>query len=106
MKPSLQLRQSQQLTLTPQLQQSIKLLQMSTLELSQEIDQALADNPMLERSDDPLGEAMRIAPNGSLQAGDGAGPEANNDTPGRDVAADTSAPEAASERQVSDDGLS
>jgi RNA polymerase sigma-54 factor len=66
MKPSLQLRQSQQLTLTPQLQQSIKLLQMSTLELSQEIEQALADNPMLERSDDPLDAALRIEPNGAL----------------------------------------
>ena len=69
MKPSLQLRFSQQLTLTPQLQQSIRLLQMSTLELSQEIDQALSDNPMLERTDDPLDSAMRLAPNGGLDAG-------------------------------------
>ncbi len=74
MKPTLQLRQSQQLTLTPQLQQSIKLLQMSTLELSQEIEQALADNPMLERSDDPLDEALRIEPNGALN-------ETSNDQP-------------------------
>lgn len=66
MKPTLQLKQSQQLTLTPQLQQSIKLLQMSTLELSQEIEQALADNPMLERADNPLDEALSIEPNGAL----------------------------------------
>jgi RNA polymerase sigma-54 factor len=69
MKPSLQLRQSQQLTLTPQLQQSIKLLQMSTLELSQEVEQALAENPMLERADNPLDDAVRIAPDGVLQSG-------------------------------------
>jgi len=51
MKQSLQLRLHQQLTLTPQLQQSIRLLQLSTLELSQEISQMLQDNPMLERLD-------------------------------------------------------
>jgi RNA polymerase sigma-54 factor len=49
MKPSLQLRFSQQLALTPQLQQSIKLLQLSTLELNQEIERMLLENPMLER---------------------------------------------------------
>ena len=52
MKPSLSLRMSQHLALTPQLQQSIRLLQLSTLELSQEIDQMLDDNPFLERADD------------------------------------------------------
>ena len=41
MKQTLQLRNSQQLTLTPQLQQSIRLLQMSTLELNQELDRVL-----------------------------------------------------------------
>lgn len=46
---SLDLRQRQQLALTPQLQQSIRFLQLSTYELSQEIAQALLDNPMLER---------------------------------------------------------
>lgn len=53
MKHSLQLRLSQHLTLTPQLQQSIRLLQLSTLELNQEIDQLLQDNPLLEREDIP-----------------------------------------------------
>ncbi|WP_334135572.1 RNA polymerase factor sigma-54 [Tepidimonas sp.] len=52
MRGSLSLRQSQQLTLTPQLQQSIRLLQMSTLEVAQEIERMLADNPFLERVDD------------------------------------------------------
>jgi len=50
-KPALQLRLSQHLTLTPQLQQSIRLLQLSTVELNQEIEQALAENPILERDD-------------------------------------------------------
>jgi RNA polymerase sigma-54 factor len=48
MKHSLQLRLSQHLTLTPQLQQSIRLLQLSTLELNQEIERLLQDNPLLE----------------------------------------------------------
>ncbi|HTT40208.1 MAG TPA: RNA polymerase factor sigma-54 [Burkholderiales bacterium] len=52
MKHSLQLKLSQHLTLTPQLQQSIRLLQLSTLELNQEIERFLQDNPLLEREDD------------------------------------------------------
>ena len=52
MKPSLQLRLSQHLTLTPQLQQSIRLLQLSTLELQQEVGQLLDENPFLELEDD------------------------------------------------------
>src|SRR5471032_1364717 len=52
MKHSLQLRLSQHLTLTPQLQQSIRLLQLSTIELNQEIEQILAENPLLERDED------------------------------------------------------
>jgi RNA polymerase sigma-54 factor len=60
MKQNLQLRLHQQLALTPQLQQSIRLLQLSTLELNQEIDQMLNENPFLERLDpgaDNSGEA-------------------------------------------------
>ena len=49
MKQGLSLRVSQHLALTPQLQQSIRLLQLSTLELSQEVEQMLDDNPFLER---------------------------------------------------------
>jgi RNA polymerase sigma-54 factor len=48
MKQSLQLRIGQQLSMTPQLQQAIKLLQLSTLDLQQEIQQALDSNMMLE----------------------------------------------------------
>ncbi len=59
MKPSLQVRLSQHLALTPQLQQSIRLLQLSTLELNQEVEQMLASNPLLE-ADEDFGE--RSAP--------------------------------------------
>lgn len=52
MKPSLQLKLGQHLTMTPQLQQAIRLLQLSTLELQTEIQQALEENPMLEYEDD------------------------------------------------------
>ncbi len=53
MKPSLQVRLSQHLALTPQLQQSIRLLQLSTLELQQEIEQMLEQNPFLEPDEEP-----------------------------------------------------
>jgi len=48
MKQSLQLKIGQSLTMTPQLQQAIRLLQLSTLELQQEVQQALEENPLLE----------------------------------------------------------
>jgi RNA polymerase sigma-54 factor len=53
MRPSLQLRIGQQLTMTPQLQQAIKLLQLSTLDLQQEIQEALENNPLLEVDETP-----------------------------------------------------
>lgn len=56
MKMSLQLKMGQQLTMTPQLQQAIKLLQLSTLDLQQEIHQALESNPMLELIEDDDGD--------------------------------------------------
>ncbi|MFT0545199.1 RNA polymerase factor sigma-54 [Allopusillimonas ginsengisoli] len=49
---SLELRQHQQLALTPQLQQSIRFLQLSTHDLEQEMAQALAENPLLEREEE------------------------------------------------------
>ena len=66
MKQSLQLRTSQHLALTPQLQQSIRLLQLSTLELHQEIEQILGDNPLLERLDDPLDRSVRLLADGAI----------------------------------------
>ena len=49
MKPSLQLRIGQSLAMTPQLQQAIKLLQLSYLELQEEIQEIFESNPMLEK---------------------------------------------------------
>ena len=64
MKQTLQLKLSQQLTLTPQLQQSIRLLQLSTLELNQELETILMENPLLER-DDAEQESLPAPPNGA-----------------------------------------
>lgn len=52
MKQALHLKIGQQLTMTPQLQQAIRLLQLSTLDLQQEIQEALESNPMLDASED------------------------------------------------------
>jgi RNA polymerase sigma-54 factor len=51
-KPALQLKLGQHLTLTPQLRQAIRLLQLSSIELDQEITTALESNPLLERPED------------------------------------------------------
>ena len=75
MKHSLQLRLSQHLTLTPQLQQSIRLLQLSTLELSQELERVLQENPLLER-DDGIREQPLPPPPGSTPAAPESGPSA------------------------------
>ena len=61
MKPGLQLKLSQHLALTPQLQQSIKLLQLSTVEMQQEIERYLLENPMLERDDEQGNESFASA---------------------------------------------
>ena len=66
MKASLQLRLSQHLALTPQLQQSIRLLQLSTLELQQEVAMAVSQNPLLENEDDWTASPLRVAADGSL----------------------------------------
>ena len=63
MKPALTLRLGQQLRMTPQLQQAIKLLQLSTLDLQQEIQEALDSNLMLEElsgDDDQGGEPTSL----------------------------------------------
>ncbi len=62
MKHSLQLKLSQHLTLTPQLQQSIKLLQLSTVELNQELERYLLENPLLERIDGTSDSSETVAP--------------------------------------------
>ena len=72
MMPSLSLRVSQSLTLTPQLQQSIRLLQLSTQELVQEVEQMLDENPFLERDsdDDNSPDAPADTPAASADAAD------------------------------------
>ena len=59
MKPTLQLRLGQSLTMTPLLQQAIRLLQLSTLELQQEIQQALDNNPLLEQEENEAQETSQ-----------------------------------------------
>jgi len=73
MKPTLQLRMGQQLTLTPQLRQAIRLLQMSTVELETELSLAIESNPLLERAEDaePMpgsGEEGTAAPGDAAEA--------------------------------------
>lgn len=78
MKASLQLKLGQHLTLTPQLQQSIRLLQLSTLELNQEIEQILQENPLLEMEDGTEGEVEDSPASG--MPGDGGASATPSDT--------------------------
>ena len=102
MKPSLQVRLSQHLALTPQLQQSIRLLQLSTLELQQEVEQMLEQNPFLEADEEsapafePLAERLSPAEragereteraSSAESASDTAADSASDETPGVDSA--------------------
>jgi RNA polymerase sigma-54 factor len=106
MKPTLQFRLSQHLTLTPQLQQSIRLLQLSTVELDQEIDRLLMENPVLEREDGESDAAAGTgaspeheAPTGtSADETSGGNPERNEELP-----ADFAAPWRGTEDNSGDD---
>ncbi|WP_293267064.1 RNA polymerase factor sigma-54 [Neptunomonas sp.] len=90
MKQSLQLKMGQHLTMTPQLQQAIRLLQLSTLDLQHEIQEALDSNPMLETSDDsdehtPAVQQEITTPSEDNQlAQSTASKEDNADTPAED----------------------
>jgi len=98
MKPSLQVRLSQHLALTPQLQQSIRLLQLSTLELHQEVEQMLEQNPFLEADEEapaafePLAErltsAERAGEREAERAAEVGGGDGGDDVPAIDGAAD------------------
>ncbi|MDP2133100.1 MAG: RNA polymerase factor sigma-54, partial [Sulfuritalea sp.] len=79
MRQGLQLRLSQHLALTPQLQQSIRLLQLSTLELNAEIDQALQENPLLERDDpgEPALFSLGVAPDATATTQTATPPESD-----------------------------
>jgi RNA polymerase sigma-54 factor len=67
-KQTLQVRLSQHLALTPQLQQSIRLLQLSTLELHQEVEQMLANNPLLEAEEEFSVSAPELAANAPAES--------------------------------------
>jgi RNA polymerase sigma-54 factor len=95
MKPALQLRQSQQLTLTPQLQQAIRLLHLSTLEVTQEVERLLAENPLMERDEEETVQETYSPPNES------AVPASNTDSsPSKD---DAPAPEREDRESREDD---
>ena len=107
MKPTMQFRLSQHLTLTPQLQQSIRLLQLSTVELNQEIERLLMENPILELEDGESDAAAATGPantdreNSAGASSDetlGGNPERNEELP-----ADFAAPWRGTEDSGSDD---
>jgi len=94
MKPTLQIRLGQQLTLTPQLRLAIKLLQLSAMELEAEVNAAIDGNPLLEREDEAEPEAPEPATFG----------EASDErVPGADAVAD--APEANASDGVAVDAI-
>jgi RNA polymerase sigma-54 factor len=98
MKHSLQLKLSQHLTLTPQLQQSIRLLQLSTLELNQELERFLQENPLLEREEEDGEDGAPATPTAE------AAPEPPPDLPS-DIPTDLSseAPSSTTTESASDD---
>ena len=94
MKPSLQFRLSQHMALTPQLQQSIRLLQLSTLELHQEIEQMLEQNPFLEPEDDSPALDLAAAAEFERQRNDrnnteDSAPSGDGDAPSSEAGIDT-----------------
>jgi len=101
MKPTLQFRLSQHLTLTPQLQQSIKLLQLSTVELNQEIERLLMENPILEREDGDGEAAAPVAQGGP--PGEAAAPAPAGEEPRPEPREDWGAELATSGRGPDDD---
>ena len=91
MKPSLQLKLSQHLALTPQLQQSIRLLQLSTLELEQELEKYLQENPLLEREEEeyaPPAPVSQAGPEASEHAESAEKSEAEPEPPAAASSAD------------------
>jgi RNA polymerase sigma-54 factor len=86
MKHSLQLKLSQHLTLTPQLQQSIRLLQLSTLDLNQELERFLMENPLLERIDGWSDTGTGAAAEGTAE-GDGSAAEGSGTAPAAEAPA-------------------
>ncbi|XAH23415.1 RNA polymerase factor sigma-54 [Xylophilus sp. GW821-FHT01B05] len=98
MKQGLSLRVSQHLALTPQLQQSIRLLQLSTLELSQEVEQMLDDNPFLEITQEEAAREEFGVAQADAPAGDDA-PFSVADGPGSTTASATNDAQAEGESE-------
>lgn len=77
LKPSLQLKLGQQLTMTPQLQQAIRLLQMPAIELQAHLNELLESNVMLEAVDEGDGPSLDELPDGMAEAASGSGDPAD-----------------------------
>jgi RNA polymerase sigma-54 factor len=108
--PRLELRQGQALVMTPQLQQAIKLLQLSNLELAAYVEAELEKNPLLEAApdDDARGQSEGDAPAGPDSAEDGSGDSGDDDPTVRetDIAVTSeSDPVTSNDLDVSDDSL-
>ena len=82
MKQSLDLRLGQHLTITPQLQQAIRLLQLSSIELQQEIQQALESNPLLEENEGETEETREDAKDDEVGGESDDGADENDATDG------------------------
>lgn len=108
MKQHLQLKISQNLALTPQLQQSIRLLQLSTLELNQELETILQENPLLELTEGDEDNPTEVAEDAAKNAEDNdANNTASNESADADAAntqeASSSQNETAEEAPIKDD---
>ena len=97
MKPSLQLKIGQHLTMTPQLQQAIRLLQLSSLDLQQEIQQALYDNPLLEIAEEEYPAQDSQTPNSAAEQ-----PSAERDHTASDSASQSSDSQAGASEETLD----
>jgi RNA polymerase sigma-54 factor len=84
MKPALQLRLSQQLTLTPQLQQAIRLLQLSTLDMHQEVARMLEENPMLEVDEESAVRDFPLEPSSQATSSNEESDQTHSDDHGAD----------------------
>jgi RNA polymerase sigma-54 factor len=82
LKPSVQLRLGQSLTMTPQLQQAIRLLQLSTLELQTQIQETLEENPMLEMAEGELEQDGEAGGPEAEEAGEETAAESTTEEPG------------------------
>ena len=108
MKVSLQLKLGQQLTMTPQLQQAIRLLQLSTLDLQQEIQEALESNPMLEVHDEDSGNNDASELESQASTNENKNDQSNNSEPDdyKNTADSTSSPESVNNSEQSSDDWS